>query len=88
MDLLDEVAQHLLGDVEVGDDPISEWSNGCDVGGSAPDHPFRLHADGQSAAVLGVDGDHRRLVEHDATAPHVDKRVGGSEIDGHVLTSE
>jgi hypothetical protein len=58
------------------------------MGGSAPDHAFRLHADGQGPTVLGVDGDHRRLIEHDATATHVDQRVGGPEIDGHVLTGE
>ena len=46
VDLLDEVPQHLLGYVEVGDDPVAEGSDGRDVGGGAADHPLRLHAHG------------------------------------------
>ena len=35
-----------------------------------------------------VDRDHRRLAEHDAAPAHVDERVGGAEVDGHVATAE
>ena len=40
------------------------------------------------AAGKGVDRDDRRLVQHDAAATHVDERVRGAEVDGHVATKE
>ena len=86
--LLDEVAEHLLADVEVGDDAVLQRADGLDVAGRAPDHPLRLGADRERAAVARVDRDHRRLVEHDAAAAHVDERVRGAEVDGHVAADD
>jgi hypothetical protein len=85
---VDEVAQHLLGGVEVGDDPVLEGADGHDVARGAPDHRLGLGADGQDGVVLGVDGHHRRLVEHDSAAADVDEGVGGPEVDGHVAAEE
>ena len=39
-------------------------------------------------AVVGVERDHRRLVQHDAASAHVDQRVGGAEVDRHVAAEE
>src|SRR5208283_3611216 len=39
-------------------------------------------------AVFHVDRDDRRLVEHYAAAADVNKRVGGTEVDGHVATDD
>jgi len=58
MDLLDEVTEHLLGDVEVRDDTVSEGADRGDVGRGAADHPLCFHPDRKGAAVLSVDGDH------------------------------
>jgi hypothetical protein len=88
MDLLDEIAQHLLGYVEVGDHTISEWAYGGDVGRCPADHPLGLHPDGQRLVVVGVDGHHRGLVEHDALPAHIHECVGGAKVDGHVLAGE
>src|SRR5262249_46137753 len=44
---LDEVAEHLLADVEVGDDAVLERTDGFDVLGRAPDHLLRFDADGE-----------------------------------------
>jgi len=35
-----------------------------------------------------VDGDHRRLGEHDAAAADVDERVGCAQVDGDVARAE
>src|SRR4029453_5388944 len=86
--LLDEVAQHLLGGVEGGDDPGPEGGGGHDVGRGTADHRLGLGADGQDGVVLVVDGDHRGLVEHDPAAADVDQGVGGAEVDGHVAAEE
>ena len=86
--LLDEVAQHLLGDVEVGDDAVLQRPDRRDRARRAPEHPLRLDADGVDVARALVDRDDGRLGEHDAAAADVDERVGGAEVDGHVAAAE
>src|SRR6266511_3176619 len=85
---LDEVAEHLLADVEVGDHAVLQGTNRLDVGRGAPDHPLRLHAHRQRPVVLGVDRDDRRLVQHDSLAAHVDDGVRGAEVDSHVVADD
>ncbi len=88
VDLLDEVAEHLLGDVEVRDDAILERTDGRDRAGRAPEHPLRLDADGVHLARPLVDRNDRRLGKHDAAPADVDQRVRGAKIDGHVAAAE
>ena len=85
---LDEVAQHLLADVEVGDHAVLQRADRLDVLGRAPDHLLGFDADRERAAVADVDRDHRRLVEHDTAAAHVHERVGSAQIDRHVAAEE
>src|SRR3954451_17566638 len=59
--LLDEVAQHLLGDVEVGDHAVLERADRGDRPRRAAEHPLGLDADGVDLAGARVDRDHRRL---------------------------
>ena len=82
----DEVLDHLLRDLEVGDDAVAQGADGLDVAGRAADHLLGLVADGQDllAPVLVADRHHGRLVEDDAAALDVDQRVGRAEIDRHV----
>mgnify|MGYP003694754801 CR=1 FL=1 len=86
--LLDEIAQHALGHVEVGDDPVLERPDRHDVAGRPADHPFGFHPDRHDLAGVGVEGHHRRLVEHDPATPHVHQGVRGAQIDGHVTAQE
>ena len=58
------------------------------VPGRAAEHPLRLDADRVHLAGALVDRDHRRLGEHDPAAAHVDERVGGAEVHGHVAAAE
>ena len=88
VDLLDEVPQHLLGDVEVGDHAVLQRADRGDRPGRAAEHALGLDADGVHLAAALVDRDHRRLREHDAATAHVDERVRGSEVDGHVAAAE
>ena len=81
---LDEVAEHLLADLEVGDDAVLQGPDGLDVVGRAAHHPLGLEADGDGLAVVDVDRHDRRLVEDDALATDVDQRVGGAEVDREV----
>ena len=78
MDLLDEVAKHALGGVEIGDDAVLERADRDNVAGRASDHPLGLCTDCQDAASVAVDRNNRGLVEDDASTPHIDKRVCGA----------
>jgi hypothetical protein len=86
--LADEVAEHLLADLEVRDDAVLQRSDGLDVAGGAPDHALGFDADRDGFAVADVDGDHGGLVQDDAPAAHVDDGVGRAEVDGHVPTRQ
>ena len=57
-DAADEMAQHLLGRLEIGDHAVSERPCRLDVCGRAPDHLPRLRADGLHLAGTLVDRDH------------------------------
>jgi len=80
----DEVAQHLLGVLEVGDHPVAQGAHRDDVGRRAPEHAPCLGADGQHLAGALADCHHRGLVEDDPSTLHVHERVGGAEVDANV----
>ena len=86
--LHDEVPQHLLGHVEVGDHAVLERTDRADRAGRAAEHPLRLEPDGVHVAGALVDRDHRRLGEHDPATTHVHEGVRGAEVDGHVAAAE
>ena len=80
----DEVGQHLLAEVEIGDHSVAQRPDGLDVAGCAADHALGLHTHGQQPIVPGIDGNHRRLIEYDATTAHIHQGVGCPEIHGHI----
>ena len=84
-DLLEEVAEHHLRHVNVGDDAVLERANRLDAFRGPPQHPLRLEPDPHDPAAALLHRDHRGLVEHDALALHVHERVRGAEIDGDVV---
>jgi len=86
--LLDEVPEHPLGDVEVGDDAVLQRAHRDDVSGRAADHPLGLDADGDDLPGIGIERDDRRFVEHDAAAPDVHQGVGCAEVDCHVTAQK
>ena len=57
------------------------------VPGRAAEHALGLDADGVHLVGARVDRDHAGLGQHDAASTHVDERVGGAEIDGHVAAA-
>jgi hypothetical protein len=59
--LLDEVAEHLLRDVEVGDDAVLQRTDGGDRAGCSAEHALRFDPDGVHLARALVDRDHGGL---------------------------
>src|SRR5262249_5825886 len=88
MDLLDEVPQHLLGDVEVSDDAVLERADRLDRPRGATEHPLGLDADRVDLARRLVDRDHGRLRQDDAAPADVDERVRRPQVHGHVPAAE
>ena len=86
--LLDEVGQHLLGDLEVGDDAVLHRLDRHDVAGRAAEHVLGFLADGLDPAVDLVDGHDRRLVDDDALAARVDAGVGRAQVDRQVTRKQ
>jgi hypothetical protein len=82
--LLDEVGQHLLGDLEVCDDPVLHRLDRHDVARRPAEHLLGVLAHGFDASVDLVDSDDRRLVDDDAFAARVDARVGRAEVDREI----
>ena len=85
--LVDEVLDHLLGDVDVGDDAVAKRADRLDLVGGLAHHQLGIVADGLDAldAVDRLDRHHRRFVEDDPAASDIDQGVGGTEVDRHVV---
>ena len=84
--LADEMLDHFLRDLEIGDDAVAQGADGVDVAGRAAEHLLGLVADRQHlllAAHIG-DGDDAGFIKHDAAAFDINKGVRGAEIDSHV----
>ena len=88
MHLLDEVAQHPLGDVEVGDDTVLQRPDRHDVARRPADHPFRLDTDRDDLAGIGIECHHRRFIQRDPPPADVHQGVRGTEVDRHVTAEE
>ncbi len=88
MDLLDEMAQHLLCHVEIGDHPILQRTDRLDRARCTAEHPLGLNAYGMHLAGPRVDRDDARLRQHDPSPAYVNERIGGSKIDRHVAAAE
>ncbi len=84
----DEVVEHALGDVEVGDDAVLEGADGDDVGRGAADHALGLGADGEDLLGDAVDGDDAGLVDDDAAALDHDQRVRGAEVNAYIVREQ
>ena len=87
MRFADEMLDHLLGDLEVGDDARPQRPDGLNILGRLAHHQLGVVTDRLDLldTVDGFDGNNRRFVEDDAAAANVDEGVGGSEVDRHVV---
>src|SRR5580698_2702847 len=83
--LLDEIPQHGLGDIEVGDYAVFHRPDGGDISGGATQHSLGLGSDGADFAGDGVERDDRGLAQNDSLVLNVNQRVGGAQIDSDVV---
>ncbi len=77
----EEVPQHLLRHVEVGDDAVLHRAHGDHAVRRSAEHSLGLEPDALDLLGLPVDRDDGRLVQDDALTLHIDEGVGGPEVD-------
>jgi hypothetical protein len=84
--LADEMLDHFLRHLEIGDDAVAQRPDRVNVAWGAADHQFRLLSDGEDLPLApdARDCDHRRLVQNDTAPFHVDDGVCRTEVDRHV----
>ena len=82
--LANEILQHGLGDLKLGDNAIAQGANGDDVGRRSPDHLARFCTDSQRPAASLLNRHPGRLVDHDAATAHAYQGVGGSQVNADV----
>ena len=83
MHFLDEMLQHFLSDLEVGDDPIFKRADRSDIARSSTQHAFCIYADCRYRflVVMLPNCHHRGLIKDDASLPNINQCIGRSEID-------
>ena len=82
---MDELLEHPLGHLVVGDNALAQGADRNDVAGCAAQHGLRVRADLQKLARILINGHHARLVEHDALVLYIDQNRRGTEVDTDVL---
>ncbi len=78
---------HLFGDINIGDDTISERADRLDIMRRFAHHELCLIAGGldASGAVNCLQRNDGRFIQHNATVTDMDDRIHRAKVDGHVL---
>ncbi len=84
MDAPNKMLQHHFGGVKVGDHAIPQGTHGNNIARCPPQHPLRLFAHSQRRARSLVDRDDGGLLEHNASACHIDKCIGSTQVNTHI----
>ena len=84
-DLADELLEHPLGHVVVGDDALTQGTDGHDVAGGTAQHGLGVCAHAEQAAVVLVDGHHGGLIEHNALTLDIYQHRCGTQVDTDIL---
>ena len=85
MRLPDEVAQHLLGGVEIGDNAVTHGLDRGDRTRGAADHGLRLGAYRFDSVADTVERDDGGLAEHDSLAAGKNAGIGGAQVDSQII---
>ena len=78
--LLDEIFEHHLGDIEVGNHTIFHRLDRHDVSGCPAQHFFGLVPNRKHLLVISIERHNRRLIDYDPAPFCENERVGRTEI--------
>ncbi len=85
-----EMLQHFLGDLEIGDHAVFQRPDGGDIAGRAAQHAFGVGAhrlDGL-LAVMHANGHHRRLIQHNALLADVNQGIGRTQVNRQIVREQ
>jgi hypothetical protein len=86
----DEMLDHLLGDFNVGHDPVAQRSDGADIVGRLAEHQLGIVPDCADPLrpVDRLQRDDGRFRQDDALPANVDDGVGRTQVDSQVRRGE
>ena len=82
---LDEVLQHLLGDIEISDHPILHGLDGNDIARCSTQHLLGFTPNSFNLVGDLINGDDGRLVDNDSLASGINEGIGRTQVNGKVL---
>jgi hypothetical protein len=85
MDLLDEVAQHRFGNLEVGYDAIFHGPNGHDIARRSSEHPLGFFANRKDVGGACLDRDDRWFSQNYPSIPYIYEGIGRPEVYPNVI---
>ena len=85
VNLLDEVSQHRLSDLEIGNDPVLHWADGHDVAWCPAQHALRLVTHSQHGGHASLNRDNRGFTQHNAPVSNKNEGVGRAKIDSNIV---
>ena len=83
--LLEEVFQHIGGNIEVRDHAVLQGAHCHDAAGGTADDSLCLAAHTAHFIGLGVHCHHRRLAHDDALALHIHQGIGSTQINAYIF---
>jgi hypothetical protein len=84
----DERAQHLLRHFEIVDRSRTNWAVDFDSARLTSEEPKGLVPDGDNFTVVAIDGDYRRLIQHDTVVRTVNESIDSAQIYSEVIFEE
>jgi hypothetical protein len=88
VDLLDEVAEHRFGNLEIRDDAVFHGPNGHDISRRPSQHPFGFFADGQDGSGACLDRNDRWFTQNNSSISYINERIGGTQVYPNVIGKE
>lgn len=83
--LAQEIAQHSLRVVEIGDNALTQRTYGDDIARRSSQHDARFFTDREHTARLAIHRHYRGLAKHNAFAANVHEHGGRAEIYSNVI---
>ena len=84
-DLVEELLEHTLGHIVIGNDALAQGTNGHDVAGGTAQHSLCLGAHFQQTAGILINCHHGGLVENNALTLHIHQNGSGTQIDTDIF---
>src|SRR5690606_1132836 len=87
MNLADKMLQHLLGNLEIGNNTILQGADSSNIARSPAQHALGFCADRlhDLMAIMMANSHHRRFVEYDAASANIDQGIGSAEVNGEIV---